>query len=87
MFCPIQGTNYFSRIPIILDGSNSFWTGPNHFGQVQIIKDSPEKSNLKLIKKIEHDQNNLYRTKMIWSVQNHFGTIEGQGIKFFVYTP
>ena len=30
--------NPFGRVPIILDGSNSFWLGPNHFGQVQIIK-------------------------------------------------
>ena len=28
---------------IILEGSNSFWSGPNHFGHVQIIKISPEK--------------------------------------------
>ena len=26
--------------------------GPNHFGQVQIIKDSPEKSNLNLTRMI-----------------------------------
>ena len=25
-------------------------------------------------------QNNWYFTKMIWTVQNHFGPIEGQGI-------
>ena len=27
------------------------------------------------------DQNKLDSTKMIWMVQNHFGAIEGQGIK------
>ena len=26
------------------------------------------------------DQNNLYSSKIIWTVQNHFGSIEGQGI-------
>ena len=35
--CP----NNFSRVPIVLDGSKSFWSGPKHFGQVQIIKVSP----------------------------------------------
>ena len=48
--------NNFGRVPIVLDGSNSFWSGPNHFGQVQIIKISPENSNVKL-------------TKMIWTRQ------------------
>ena len=80
--------NYFGWLPIILDGSNSFWTGPNHFGQFQITKTSPEKSNWNLTKmiwtcpkQIGPDQNNLYITKMIWPVQNHFGPIEGQGIR------
>ena len=31
-------------------------------------------------KQIGPDQNNLYPTKIIWLVQNHFGPIEGQGI-------
>ena len=31
-------------------------------------------------KRIGPVQNNLYPTKMIWTVQNHFGPIEGQGI-------
>ena len=44
--------NNFGRVPIVLDGSNLFWFGPNHFGQVQIIKISPEKSNLNLNKMI-----------------------------------
>ena len=30
--------NQFGRVPIILDGPNLFWSGSNHFGQVQIIK-------------------------------------------------
>ena len=60
--------NNFGRVPIVLHKSNSFWSGPNHFGQVQIIKISPEKYNLD-------------PTKTIWTVQNHFRSIEGQGIK------
>ena len=35
--------NHFGRVPIILDGSNSFWLGPNHFGEKQI---TPAKTNL-----------------------------------------
>ena len=34
--------NNFGRVPIVLDGSNSFCSGPNYFGQVQIIRISPE---------------------------------------------
>ena len=41
---------YFGQVPIVLDGSNSFWSGPNHYGQVQIMKISLEKSNLNLPK-------------------------------------
>ena len=44
--------NHFGQVPIFLDGSNSFWLGPNHIGQVQIEKISPEKSNLNLAKTI-----------------------------------
>ena len=51
-----MGQNNFGRVPIVLNGSNSFWLEPNHFGQAQIIKISPEKSNLNL-------------TKMIWTKQ------------------
>ena len=87
IFKPCPDCDDFGRLPIILDGSNSFWTGPNHFGQFQIIKISPEKSNWNLTKiiwtcpkQIGRDQNNLYRTKITWPVQNLFGPIEGQGI-------
>jgi hypothetical protein len=44
--------NHFIQAPIILDWPNSFWLRPNHFGQVQIISISPEKSNLNLNKMI-----------------------------------
>ena len=44
-------------------------------------------SNLNLTKMIwtqtkqfGHDQKDLYPSKTIWTVQNHFGSIEGQGI-------
>ena len=50
----LDNTNHFVWVPIVLDGSNSFCLDPNHFGQVQIIKISPEKYNL--------NQN-----KMIWT--------------------
>ena len=73
-----------------MDRSTLFWSGLNHFGQVQIIKISPEKSNLNLTKmiwtrpkQIGPVQNNLYLTKMIWTVQNYFGPIEGQDINMY----
>ena len=36
--------NHFGRVPIILDGSNSFWLGPNNFGS--------DPNNLHLTKRI-----------------------------------
>ena len=88
--------NYFGRVPIILVGSKSFWSGPNHFGRVQSILVRVTQIRLfwanfynsdlsKIIwnqpKQIAPVQNDWYSTKMIWTVQNHFGPIEGQGIK------
>ena len=82
MPCPSMGPKLFWTVQIILIKYQLFWTCPIHFGQVQIIKISPEKSNLTLTKNaLGPDQNNWYSTKMIWSVQNHFGAIEGQGTK------
>ena len=57
-----------------------FWTGPNHFERVQIIK--IQKSLIWTWPKwFESDQNNLDMTKTIfvhiqnnWMVQNHFGS-------------
>jgi hypothetical protein len=63
--------NHFGRVPIVLDRSNSFWSGLYHFGQVQIIKISPEKSDFNLTKMI------WTRPKQFVPVQNHFGPIEG----------
>lgn len=42
--------NDFGPIAILFDGSNLFWSGPNQFGQVQIVKISTEKSDLNLSK-------------------------------------
>ena len=84
---PSTGPKLFWTVQIILVEYQSFWMGPIHFGQVQIIKISPEKSNLNLTnmiwtqpKRIGLVQNDWYSTKIIWSVQNHFGPIERQGI-------
>ena len=44
----LEHPNDFGRVPNVLDRSDLFWSGSNHFGQVQIIKISPEKSNLNL---------------------------------------
>ena len=52
--------NNFDRLLIVLDWPNLFLSGPNHFGQVQIINVSPEKSNLNL-------------TKIIWTQPKQFG--------------
>ena len=49
-------------------------THPN--GHVQIIKNSPEKSNLDLSK------TNLTRPKRFVPIQNNFGPIVGQGKGF-----
>ena len=42
--------NYLVEYQIGLDGTNLFWSGSNHIGQVQIIKISPEKYDLNLTK-------------------------------------
>ena len=55
--------NDFGKVPIVMDGSNLFWSGPNHFGLVEIIKISPEKSNLNL-------------TKMIWTWPKQFVPVQ-----------
>ena len=75
--------NCFGRIQIVLVGSKLYY-----FGQVQIRLFWTNFYNLDLSemistrpKQIEPVQNNWYSTKMIWMVQNHFGPIEGQGIK------
>ena len=84
------GPKWFGREPIVLD-----CIGPIHFRQVQIIMDRSklwkfaQKSLvltfIKMIctqpKQFGLDQNNFYPFKTIRKVQNHFGPIEGQGIR------
>ena len=39
MPCPSMGPKWLwtvGRVPIVLHGSNLFWSGPNHFGHIQI---------------------------------------------------
>ena len=52
MPCPsmiLDSPNPFGRVPIVYDGSNLFWSGPDHFGQTdpyyknQSIKVQPVK--------------------------------------------
>ena len=62
--------------PNCFDGYKLFWSGPNHFVQVQIRLFWTNLYNL------DPTKTNWTRLKrMIWTVQNHFGPIEGQGIK------
>ena len=68
-----------------------FWSGPNHFGQVQIRFLLTIFYNLDLSKmiwtrpkQIWAVQYDWYSTNTIWMVQNHFGPIEGQGIGQFL---
>ena len=77
--------NCFGRVQNILEESKLFWSGPNHFGQVQtrLLWTNVYKLDLSktiLTRRIGPYQNNWHSTKIIWTVQNHFGPIEGQGI-------
>ena len=74
MPCLSMGPKWFWTVQIVFVGSNLFWSGPNHFGQVQIINISPEKSNLnqtKMIlsqpKQFGPNQNNLDSPKSFWT--------------------
>ena len=82
------GRNFAKSSPIVLVRSKSFWSGPKHFAQGEIRLFWANFYNLDLTKliwtrpkQIGPVQNYWYTTKMIWMVQNHFGPIEGQGIK------
>ena len=81
--------NNFGQVPIVLEGSNLFLLGPNNFRQVSIlhIKISSEKSKIIWTqpKRIGPNQNNLYPSKTIWMVQNHFEPIEGQGADLCIH--
>ena len=63
-------SNWFGQVQIVLVRSKSFWSGPNHFGKVQIRLFWINFYNLDLCKMI--------RTRPKW-----FGPIEGQGISEF----
>ena len=53
------------RVQIILVEYQTFWSGLNQFGQVQIIKISPEKSSLNLNKTICTSSKQFGRSKII----------------------
>ena len=64
----------FGRLQIVLVGSKPFWSGPNHFGQVQIKLLWTNFYNIDLTKliwtrpkRIGPILNNWYSTKMIWT--------------------
>ena len=73
-------------LEIILDECKSFWSGPNHFGQVQIRLFWTNFYDLDQTKTNWAHTNDWYSTKIIWTVQNHFGPIEGQGIRVICIT-
>ena len=84
----LERPNCFGCVQIVLVRSKSFWSGPNHFGQVQIIFFWTNFYNSDLSKmiwtrpkQIGPVQNDCYTTKMILTVQNHFVPIEEQGIR------
>ena len=74
MLCPSIGSKWFWIVQIVLDWYKLFWSGPNHFGQVQIrlfteyliviIWTCP--------KRFEPNQKDSYSTKIIWVVQTYF---------------
>ena len=80
--------NHFGWAPIILVRSKSFWLGPKHFGQGHIrlfwailfFNLDLSKMIYTRPKQIVLFKNDWYSTKMIWTVQNNFGPMEGQGI-------
>ena len=73
----IQVLSFFGY-KIVLDPTNHFGLVLILLGQVQIIRISPENSNLNLTKII---CTFWYPNKTIWTVQNHFGPIERKAIK------
>ena len=80
MPCPSMSPKLFLTAQMIVVEYHLFLTGPICFGRVQIILDrsklviklSPERPNLNVT-------NDLDLTKTIWTVQNQFRPIEGQG--------
>ena len=81
--------NNFGRVPIVLERSHLFWWGPNHFGQVQIIKINTEKSNLNMTKMIwtrpkrfGPDQNNLDCPKLFWTYRRTRHKLYGGNLRW-----
>ena len=77
----LDRSNCFGWVQIILFDPNHFWSGPTHFGQVQIRSIVTDFKNLDLSKMIWTGpkqtgpvQKDWYSTKMIWTVQNNFAT-------------
>ena len=75
---PSMGPKWFWTIQIILVDYQLFWMSPICYGWVQIILNRSKLRNCS--RKFGHDQNNLYLSKTIWTVNNNFEPIEGQGI-------
>ena len=85
---PSMGPKWFWTVQIILVEYQSFWAGSIHFGWIQIILGRSKSK--KLVQKsliwtwpkwFGPNQNDLGTIKTIWTVQNHFGLIEGQDIR------
>ena len=73
LLCLSLGPNWIWTVQINLVNYQPFWMRPIHFGWVQIIKISSEKSNLNLMKiiltrtkRFGPDINNLYSPKQFW---------------------
>ena len=64
-----------------MDPTKTNWTHPKQLVLDQNYLDGP-KMLWTQPKQNEPIQNDWYSTKIIWMVQNHFGPIEGQGIRF-----
>ena len=60
-----KGPKQFWSVQFVFDRSNSFWSGPNKFGKVQIIKISPEKCHLNQIKIIWTQPKQFWWSKII----------------------
>ena len=58
--------NYFGQVPIVLDGSNSFRSNPNHFGKIQNIENSLEKSSLNLTTSLFQLEQKIVKIRLGW---------------------
>ena len=76
--------NCFGQVQIDLVMSKSFWSGTIRLFWTIFYNLDLSKMIWTQPKQIGPVQNDWYSTKIIWSVQNHFGPIEGQGIIYLV---